>query len=250
MGEEQRGGVDRVVADLLARRAQRRVRVGELAGVGERVAERLPGLREAVRAHGEDAGRLQRAPQQHGGVRVREPLCRVPGGEPRVRPGLGRVAGAGVVERERRRELVQARVALRGQACGDRGVQPPPQREGQRRVRRVAHDGAAEAQVALAHLRDHVGEPVPRVGVGLRRAGIEDVGEVARVERHAEHGGAAHEHPLRGREPVDARERRRLDRVRERLLARAHRAEQVAEQLRVAAGALDGLAQAVRRNGR
>ena len=70
------------------------------------------------------------------------------------------------------------------------------------------------------------------------------------MEGHAEHRGALHERALRRRQAVDAGERGGLDRIRQRLLAGADGAQQVAQQLRVAVGPLHRELQAVRRHGR
>ena len=70
------------------------------------------------------------------------------------------------------------------------------------------------------------------------------------MEPQPEHRRAADEQPVRGREPIDASQRRALDAVRQLRRAGGRRAQQVAQELRTPAGPLGGERHDVRRKRR
>src|SRR5213076_2646962 len=94
-------------------------------------------------------------------------------------------------------------------------------------------------------------QPRPRLAVGLRHAVVEDLAQQHGIEAAAEDRSAAHDRAVGGREPIEPGHGGGLDAVWQLVSAVERRgAQEIPEELRVAARALDRELDRARRKAR
>ena len=239
--EQQSRLVKRVVAQQATRDRERLGRPLELARAVPGVADLLVELPEVrILNVGNAPAGLDRPLEQPRGLYVRVQLTRALRGDRSVTPRLGVPPRHDEVEREQAgRFLGVGEVGL--EPTPDLPVEPSAQLVRQPLVGRVADQRPSEAQVAHrspprsnSASRCHVSGPGTRSSSSTHAS-------IRGSKHHAEHGRPSHERPVLGRERIDARHRGRLDGARHPTGTAGFddRVDQVVQELRVPAGALD-----------